>query len=156
MRNVLALAAIGATLSFAATASAQAPSSKPTAPTTGAPATAQPSDAPPSAAPTSSTPTTSSTAPPPATSGAAPSASAAGANTSANAGASLMTGMSVKDNTGAIIGEVKDLKAGVATISMGSDTFTVDANKLGVSGGAATINATQAQLKQMIAGATKK
>jgi len=64
--------------------------------------------------------------------------------------------MSVKDNTGAIIGEVKDLKAGVATISMGNDTFTVDANKLGVSGGAATINATQAQLEQMIAGATKK
>ena len=159
MRNVLALAAIGATLSFAAAASAQAPpSSKPTAPTTGAPATAQPSGTPPSAAPTSSTPTTSSTTPtPPASSSTAPSAAAAGSNTAASAsGASLMTGMSVKDNTGAIIGEVKDLKAGVATIQMGSDSFTVDANKLGVSGGAATINATQAQLKQMITSATKK
>jgi hypothetical protein len=156
MRNVLALTALTTTLFAAGAVMAQQPSAKPTAPTTGAPATAQPSDATPSAAPTSSTPTTSSTAPPPATSSTAPSAGAAGANTSANAGASLMTGMSVKDNTGAIIGEVKDLKAGVATITMGSDTFTVDANKLGVSGGAATINATQAQLKQMIAGATKK
>jgi hypothetical protein len=61
-----------------------------------------------------------------------------------------MTGMSVKDNTGALIGEVKGLKNGIATIQMGSDTFTVDANKLGVTGGAATINATQAELKKML------
>jgi hypothetical protein len=149
MRNVLALAAIGATLSFAAAASAQAPASKPTAPTTGAPSTARPSDATPSAAPAAEPTAPSSAAAP-------PSAAGAGSNAAANAGGTLMTGMSVKDNTGAIIGEVKDLKAGVATITMGSDSFTVDANKLGVSGGAATINATQAQLKQMIVGATKK
>jgi hypothetical protein len=58
--------------------------------------------------------------------------------------------MSVKDNTGALIGEVKSIKGGVATIQMGADTFTVDSNKLGVAGGAATINASQAELKKML------
>jgi hypothetical protein len=139
---------MAASLSAAGAVLAQQPAAKPTAPTTGAPATAQPSDASRSAAPESSTPT-------PPSSSATP-ASGAAANTAANAGGGLMTGMSVKDNTGAIIGEVKALKDGVATIQMGSDTFTVDSSKLGVSSGAATINATQAQLKQMIAGATKK
>ena len=148
MRHILALAAMAASLSAAGAVLAQQPAAKPTAPTTGAPATAQPSDASRSAAPESSTPT-------PPSSSATP-ASGAAANTAANAGGGLMTGMSVKDNTGAIIGEVKALKDGVATIQMGSDTFTVDSSKLGVSSGAATINATQAQLKQMIAGATKK
>ena len=33
---------------------------------------------------------------------------------------------------------------------MGADTFTVDTNKLGVQGGAATINATQADIKKML------
>jgi hypothetical protein len=140
---------MAASLSAAGAVLAQQPAAKPTAPTTGAPATAQPSDAPRSAAPESSTPT-------PPSSSAAPAASGAAANTAASAGGGLMTGMSVKDNTGAIIGEVKALKDGVATIQMGSDSFTVDSSKLGVSSGAATINATQAQLKQMIAGATKK
>jgi hypothetical protein len=148
MRHILALAAMAASLSAAGAVLAQQPAAKPTAPTTGAPATAQPSDASRSAAPESSTPT-------PPSSSATP-ASGAAANTAANAGGGLMTGMSVKDNTGAIIGEVKALKDGVATIQMGSDTFTVDSSKLGVSSGAATINATQAQLKQMIVGATKK
>jgi hypothetical protein len=58
--------------------------------------------------------------------------------------------MSVKDSTGALIGEVKSVKDGVATIAMGSDTFTVDSSKLGVTNGAATINATQAELKKML------
>jgi hypothetical protein len=58
--------------------------------------------------------------------------------------------MSVKDNTGAVIGEVKGIKGGVATIAMGNDTFTVDNDKLGVSGGAATINATQAEIRKML------
>ena len=56
--------------------------------------------------------------------------------------------MSVKDNTGAVIGEIKSLKNGLATIQMGSDTFTVDSNKLGVSDGAASINATQARTQE--------
>jgi hypothetical protein len=58
--------------------------------------------------------------------------------------------MSVKDNTGAIIGEVSGVKGGVATIKMGSDTFTVDTTKLAVQGGAATINATQADIRGML------
>ncbi len=58
--------------------------------------------------------------------------------------------MSVKDNTGALIGEVSDVKAGVATIKMGADTFTVDTNKLAVADGAATINATQADIRGML------
>jgi hypothetical protein len=58
--------------------------------------------------------------------------------------------MSVKDNTGAIIGEVKALNNGQATIQMGSDVFSVEASKLGVANGVATINATQAQLKAMM------
>jgi len=61
-----------------------------------------------------------------------------------------MSGMSVKDNTGALIGEVKSVKNGIATITMGSDTFTVDAAKLGVANGAATINASQADIKKML------
>jgi hypothetical protein len=58
--------------------------------------------------------------------------------------------MSVKDNTGALIGEVADVKAGVATIKMGADTFTVDTAKLGVANGAATINATAADIRGML------
>ena len=97
-------------------------------------------------APTSAAPTTAA---PPASASARTGASA---DTAANAGASasLTTGMSVKDNTGALIGEVKGLKNGIATIQMGADTFTVDSNKLGVAGGAATINASQAELKKML------
>jgi hypothetical protein len=33
---------------------------------------------------------------------------------------------------------------------MGADTFNVDTAKLGVQGGAATINASQAELKKML------
>jgi hypothetical protein len=58
--------------------------------------------------------------------------------------------MSVKDSTGATIGQVTSVKAGLATIKMGSQTFTVDSSKLGVQNGAATINATQAELEKMI------
>jgi hypothetical protein len=91
----------------------------------------------------------------PAATAPAPSATArtgASTDTAANAGASttLMSGMSVKDNTGALIGEVKSVKAGVATIQMGSDTFTLDSSKLGVANGAASINASQAELKKML------
>jgi hypothetical protein len=56
----------------------------------------------------------------------------------------------VKDNTGASIGQITEVKNGVATIKMGADTFTVDSAKLGVAGGSATINATQAELKKML------
>jgi hypothetical protein len=58
--------------------------------------------------------------------------------------------MSVKDNTGAVIGQVTGIKNGLATIKMGASTFTAETSKLGVQGGAATINATQAQLQGML------
>jgi hypothetical protein len=114
-------------------AAAPPPTSSPT--TEAAPQTAQPpASTPPTSAPSSSAPT------------------GAPSDTAANAGASttLTSGMSVKDSTGALIGEVKSVKGGVATIAMGSDTFTVDSSKLGVSNGAATINATQAEIKGMM------
>ncbi|RAK59542.1 hypothetical protein DJ021_06865 [Phenylobacterium hankyongense] len=79
---------------------------------------------------------------------------AAGADVSGS-NASVTTGMTVKDKTGAPIGQVTEVKADasgqqVATIKMGSDTFAVDTTRLGVQGGSATINATQAELKSMI------
>jgi hypothetical protein len=58
--------------------------------------------------------------------------------------------MTVKDNTGASIGQVTGVKSGVATIKMGTDTFTVDTSKLAVENGAATINASQADIKKMM------
>jgi hypothetical protein len=103
----------------------------------------------------------SSATPPPAASGSpseapgttAPSAATpSGTNAAANAGASteVSTGMSVKDRTGATIGQITAVKGDMATIKMGSDTFTVDTSKLGVQGGAATINASQADIKKML------
>ncbi len=122
MRNRLSYAAMAATLALAGPALAQAPSS---APAKGPPTSIAPS-----------TP--------------APSATGTDAAAEAGASATLTSGMSVKDNTGALIGEITAPKGGVATIQMGSDTFTVDSAKLAVQGGAATINASQAQLKKML------
>jgi hypothetical protein len=144
MPKILPYAALAAALAVAGSALAQ-PSSptREAAPQTAAPQTATPQAATP--------PTSSPSAAPPAS--AAPGASAAaGTDAAANAGAgtTLQSGMSVKDNTGALIGEVKSVKGGVATIQMGSDTFTVDSDKLGVANGAASINATQAELKKML------
>jgi hypothetical protein len=138
MNKTLPYVALAAVLALAGPALAQS-TSKPTK--EAAPQTA----APPTAAPPASTATPATSAPPSAT---APT----GADAAANAGASatVMSGMSVKDNTGALIGEVKSVAGGVATIQMGADTFTVDSSKLGVAGGAATINATQAELKKML------
>jgi hypothetical protein len=130
MTKTFAFAAIVAALSFAAPALAQDP------------AASSPSKAPPATTSEPSGPATSSTAPSTGTS----SDTAA----TASAGASVSTGMSVKDNTGALIGEVADVKGGVATIKMGADTFTVDTAKLGVANGAATINATAADIRGML------
>jgi hypothetical protein len=102
------------------------------------------------------------TAPPAASPGAAGSAdTAAGAAPSAQdartagADASVAAGMPVKDNTGATIGKITAVKPGssgeqLATVQMGTDTFAVGTDKLAVQGGAATINATQAEIKQML------
>lgn len=96
---------------------------------------------------TSMTPSTAVTQP---ATQAAPSATASGAD------ASVTTGMSVKDNTGAAIGSVSEVKADasgakVATIKMGAETFAVDTTSLAVRDGAAVINATQAEIKDMMA-----
>ena len=74
----------------------------------------------------------------------------AAANTSATA-PSLSAGMTVKDNTGATIGQIVKLGAGangasMATIKMGTDTFQAPAANLAAQDGAATINLTQAQI----------
>jgi len=131
MTKTFAFAALAAALSFAAPALAQDP------------AASSPSKAPPTTTSEPAGPATSSTAP--ATTGASSDTAA-----TASAGATVSAGMSVKDNTGALIGEVADVKAGVATIKMGADTFTVDTAKLGVANGAATINATAADIRGML------
>jgi hypothetical protein len=79
----------------------------------------------------------------------APSAAASGAN------ASVTMGMDVKDNTGAKIGTVSDVKTDasgkqMATINMGADSFQVDTSRLAVEGGAATVNATADEIRQML------
>jgi hypothetical protein len=143
MIKILPYAALAAAIAIAGPALAQLPAPAVTAPLATPPSSAvEPlPTAPPAAAPAPAAPAASATA-----------RTGASTDTAANAGASttLMSGMSVKDNSGALIGEVKSIKAGVATIQMGSDTFTVDSSKLGVAGGAATINATQAELKKML------
>jgi hypothetical protein len=149
MRKTIPCAALAAIIGIAGPALAQSTS------TTAAGQAAARGAAPPAttsaAPPTSTAPTTSApatTAPP--ASATAPTGASADAAANAGASASVMSGMSVKDNTGAIIGEVKSVKGGVATISMGSDTFSVDAAKLGVANGVATINSTQADIKKMM------
>ncbi len=70
-------------------------------------------------------------------------------------GETVAVGQTVKDNTGATIGSVAELKADatgkqMATIAMGADKFAVDASSLGVEDNVATINLTAAQLQAMI------
>ena len=76
------------------------------------------------------------------------------ANTSATAGG-FTVGMPVKDNTGATIGTISDIKADAsgkpsAVIRMGTDQFAVSTSNLGQTDGAATINLTQAQINAML------
>jgi hypothetical protein len=117
-----------------------------------------------SGAPTAPPPTTTTNSmatPPDTTSGdptTPPAATGTGANTSATVGA-LSVGEPVKDNTGATIGAIADLKADaggnqMAVIKMGADQFQVSADKLGAADGAATINLTQAQIATMLHGKT--
>jgi len=96
---------------------------------------------------------------------AAPSAPAAGSPASTQAPAetpaagALSVGLPVKDKTGAVIGQITDLKPGAggqqATVKMGDQSFAIGAQSFVVMNGAAVINATQAQLKAMIASAAK-
>jgi hypothetical protein len=115
-----------------------------------APAASNPAASP----PTSSVPATSQppSSVPSNTAGAAPSAST-GANANASVPAQLSAGLTVKDNTGASIGQVAsvetDSKTGqkMATIKMGSDSFRLPADRLALADGAATVNLTQAQIQ---------
>jgi hypothetical protein len=145
MPKILPYAALASALAVAGSALAQPPApTREAAPQTAAPQTT---------APPTTQQSPSQEAAPPASAAPAPSArTPSGTDAAANAGANatVMSGMSVKDNTGALIGEVKSVKNGTATIQMGSDTFSVDSDKLGVANGAATINATQAELKKML------
>lgn len=97
----------------------------------------------------------SDTAAPPAS---AETGSAAAASTTAPA-PSLSVGQPVKDNTGAVIGQIAELKPAAggqtATVKMGEQSFTVDAKSFAVQNGAAVINATKAELQSMIANASK-
>lgn len=132
MRQVLSAAALAAALGLAAPAFAQATSSDTAATPPASTSTDAQADAKAGAAAEAD----------------APSAASAGAN------ASVTVGMTVKDKTGASIGQVADVKtdAGktMATIKMGAETFAVDATNLGVADGSATINATQAEIQSML------
>lgn len=115
----------------------------------GAPAMAQTAGSAPTG--TATTPPTSSS---PMT-GAMGSQTGVAADTSATT-AALAVGLAVKDNTGASIGTITSLKPEAsgkqtATIKMGADTFAVDSASLVVQGDAAVVNASQAELKAMLA-----
>lgn len=153
---VLSAAAISLVLPAAALAQAtqpaQAEPGQVNPPASTAPSSTSPGVAPapapgaPSTTPPGSAPATS--APPAA---AAPSASSAGVNTSAT----ITAGLPVKDKTGASIGAVSNVKTDangkqVATIRMGADTFAVDTSALALDNGAATINATQDEIRAMM------
>ena len=80
--------------------------------------------------------------------------SAASTGSAANTDATtLSTGLTVKDNTGAAIGQITEIapdnKSGtqLATIQMGADSFRLPTDRLAVRGGAALVNLTQAQIE---------
>lgn len=85
----------------------------------------------------------------------APTGSAAATSATAPASGALAAGMPVKDKTGVTIGSITDLKGQQATVKMGDQSFAIGAESFVVQNGAAVINATQAELKQMIANAAK-
>lgn len=93
-----------------------------------------------------------------------PAGAATGSSTATSASApaatSLSVGQPVKDKTGAVIGSIAELKPGAggsqtATVKMGEQSFAIGSESFVVQNGAAVINATQAELKQMIANAAK-
>lgn len=143
MRNFLTFGAAALALSIALPAAAQ------TAGATTSPAT----DA--AAAPPASEPAASDPMAPPSTDTTAGATVGASTGAATNTSASVAVGHTVKDKTGATIGQVTELKPDasgkqMATIKMGADTFAVDTASLAVDGQAATINATQAEIKGMM------
>ncbi|MHB8530343.1 MAG: hypothetical protein ACYC8V_12655 [Caulobacteraceae bacterium] len=85
-----------------------------------------------------------------------PPAATTGAQANANAAVPALTsGLAVKDNTGATIGQIASLQTDasgkqMAVIKMGTDTFSVAVTSLAVQDGAAVINLTHAQLNDML------
>lgn len=76
------------------------------------------------------------------------------------AAAPVAAGQPVKDNSGAVIGSVAEVKpdaAGksMATIKMDDKTFAVDVANLAVRDGATLINASKAEIEAMLGGAKK-
>lgn len=136
MRSFLTLGAAAVALAIAAPALAQTTS--PTAPAQD-PATAAPAQ-------------DSTTAP---TGTSAPTAG------TATATAPVTAGQPVKDNTGATIGTVAEVKPDasgktMAAIKMDDKTFAVDVANLAVRDGATLINASKAEIEGMLGGAKKQ
>ncbi|WP_165186757.1 hypothetical protein [Caulobacter soli] len=92
---------------------------------------------------------------------AAPAQDPAAATAPAPAAAAPVTaGQPVKDNTGATIGSVAEVKPdatgkAIATIKMDDKTFAVDVANLAVRDGATLINASKAEIEGMLGGAKK-
>jgi hypothetical protein len=136
MRSFLTLGAAAVALAIAAPALAQTTS--PTAPAQD-PATAAPAQDSPSA-PTGTPAPTAGTA---------------------TATAPVTAGQPVKDNTGATIGTVAEVKPDasgktMAAIKMDDKTFAVDVANLAVRDGATLINASKAEIEGMLGGAKKQ
>ena len=76
------------------------------------------------------------------------------------AAAPVTAGQPVKDNSGAVIGSVAEVKPdatgkAMATIKMDDKTFAVDVANLAVRDGATLINASKAEIEGMLGGAKK-
>lgn len=74
--------------------------------------------------------------------------------------APVTAGQQVKDNSGAVIGSVAEVKPdatgkSMATIKMDDKTFAVDVANLAVRDGATLINASKAEIEGMLGGAKK-
>jgi hypothetical protein len=84
-----------------------------------------------------------------------PAAATAPAPAPAAAAAPVTAGQPVKDNTGAVIGSVAEVKPdatgkSMATIKMDDKTFAVDVANLAVRDGATLINASKAEIEGML------
>ena len=82
------------------------------------------------------------------------------AASAAPAAAPVTAGQPVKDNTGAVIGAIAEVKPdatgkSMATIKMDDKTFAVDVANLAVRDGATLINASKAEIEGMLGGAKK-
>ena len=89
-----------------------------------------------------------------------PAASAATTPAPATPAAPVTAGQPVKDNTGAVIGSVAEVKPDatgkpMATIKMDDKTFAVAVNNLAVRDGATLINASKTEIEGMLGGAKK-